>query len=111
MEKTANSDKGIKYDDGKLRIDLIPPEVIRALAMVFAYGADKYGRWNWEKGMRAGRLWAATLWAATQRHLWSWWNKEDMDEESGYNHLWHALVSIAMLIVLQKRGTGEDDRT
>lgn len=50
MEKTANSDKGIKYDDGKLRIDLIPPEVIRALAMVFAYGADKYGRWNWEKG-------------------------------------------------------------
>ncbi len=106
MGGSVSSDKGIKYDDGKLRIDLIPPEVIRALAMVFAYGADKYGERNWGKGMRAGRLWAAT-----QRHLWSWWNKEDMDEESGYNHLWHALASTAMLIVLQKRGTGEDDRT
>ena len=41
MGGSVSSDKGIKYDDGKLRIDLIPPEVIRALAMVFAYGADK----------------------------------------------------------------------
>ena len=99
-----NSDKGIKYDEGKLRIDLIPPEIIRVLATVFAHGADKYGERNWEKGMRYGRLWAAA-----QRHLWSWWNGEDIDE-SGYSHLWHSLASIAMLIVLHKRGTGEDDR-
>jgi hypothetical protein len=100
MTTSVNFDKGIKYDEGKLRIDLIPPEVIEALAMVFSYGAKKYEERNWEKGMGVSRLWAAT-----QRHLWSWWGGKNKDEESGYD-----LASIAMLVTLRQRGMGKDDR-
>lgn len=105
MTTPASSDEGIKHDEGKLRIDLIPPEVIEALAITFAHGAKKYGECNWEKGMGVSRLWAAA-----QRHLWAWWRGENKDGESGLNPLFHALASIAMLVAMRQRGIGKDDR-
>lgn len=99
------SDHGIKDDGEKLRIDLIPVEVIRSLATVLGYGAKKYGDRNFEKGIEYSRVFSAA-----QRHLWSWWGKEDFDKESGHNHLWHALCSVAMLITLSDRKAYKDDR-
>jgi hypothetical protein len=37
-------DEAIKYDQGKLRYDLIPPEALEELAAVYTMGAAKYGR-------------------------------------------------------------------
>jgi len=50
--------EGIKHDAGKLRLDLIPPEAIRALGEVLTYGTNKYGDRNWEKGISEDRLYA-----------------------------------------------------
>lgn len=100
-----SSDHGTKNDGEKLRVDLIPVEVIKSLATVLQYGAKKYGDRNFEKGMEYSRVFAAS-----QRHLWAWWGKEDNDEESGYNHLWHALCSVAMLVTLNERKKYGDDR-
>lgn len=46
---------GIKNDKDKLRIDLITPEMITALAKVLKYGASEYGERNFEKGIDFSR--------------------------------------------------------
>ena len=97
---------GVKHDSGKLRMDLIPPEAIKALAMVLATGAAKYGDRNWEKGLAYSRVYAAT-----QRHLVDWWSGVDVDRESGKSHLVLALCELAFLVAFEARGMAAwDDR-
>lgn len=51
---------GRKDDNGKNRLDLIPPEVILALGQVMTYGAGKYGANNWQ-GVETDRYYAAPV--------------------------------------------------
>ena len=105
----------IKHDNNKPQLDLIPPTAILALAKVLDYGATKYSPRNWENGMRWGRVYAACL-----RHLFSWWagkgttNKsflfDEVDDETQYSHLWHALACIVFLVCYEEWNRGEDDR-
>lgn len=97
--------EGVKHDQNKPRLDLIPPEAIMALGEVLDYGAKKYGEHNWLKGMSWGRVFGAAL-----RHLFQFWAGEDRDKESGLCHLHHAFANIAFLITYRLRGNGEDDR-
>ena len=73
------------------RYDLIPAEALREIAEHFGKGARKYGPDNWRKGME----WSKNF-AALNRHLWQFWNGEDIDTETGSKHIiavaWHALV-------------------
>jgi len=96
---------GYKHDNEKLRMDLIPPEALAALADILGYGANKYSDRNWEKGMRWGRVFAALM-----RHLWAWWAREGVDPETHRSHLWHALCCLAFLVAYEQRNLGEDDR-
>lgn len=96
---------GTKYDGGKLRMDLIPPEAVYALADILTFGAEKYEARNWEQGMDWGRVYGAL-----QRHLWAWWDNESEDPETGKSHLWHALCCLAFLVAYEQRGVGNDDR-
>ena len=84
---------GTKHDNDKLRMDLVPPSAIEALAGVLGFGAKKYGDYNWKKGIKHSRLYAAAL-----RHLMAYWQSNTFDDESGLNHLHHALSNIAMMI-------------
>jgi hypothetical protein len=43
--------EGIKHDQGKAPISLVPAVAILGMAKVFAFGAKKYGRHNFRKGM------------------------------------------------------------
>lgn len=97
--------EGKKLDDGKARMDLLPPEFLFATADILAFGAGKYGDRNWEKGMSWGRVFAALM-----RHMWAWWRKEAHDPETGKSHLWHAACCIAFLIAYEQRQSGTDDR-
>lgn len=96
---------GVKYDTGKVRMDLIPPEALFALSDILTYGAAKYEDRNWEKGMKWGRVFAASM-----RHFWKWWMGEEKDPESGKPHLHHGFCGIAFLIAYSERKKGEDDR-
>jgi len=104
---TCRTTIGIKHDEKKLRIDLISSEAIEELGKVLTYGCEKYGDRNWEKGIKFSRVYAAIL-----RHLvLGWWQGKDNDEESGINHLSHALTGLMFLITYVKRGMKEwDDR-
>lgn len=97
--------EGRKDDQGKPRMDLLPPELMVAVAHVLTFGAAKYSERNWEKGMAWGRPYAA-LW----RHMLAWWEGEECDPETGMSHLWHAGCCIAFLIAFEQRGIGTDDR-
>ena len=101
----APAPPAMKDDADKPRYDLIPPEIITALANIFTYGAKKYAPRNCEQGFDYGRLYAA-LW----RHMIPFWEGQTIDPESGMSHLNHALFNIGMLLVQEKRGTGTDDR-
>ena len=91
--------QAIKHDTGKLRLDLVTPEMHRALGEVLTFGAGKYGDRNWELGFEPGRLYAAA-----QRHLLAWREGEERDPESGLPHVYHAFCNMGMLVTLEKRG-------
>ena len=107
--------EGHKYDAGKPRIELVPPELVFAVAEVLTYGATKYADRNWEKGMSWGRVFGALM-----RHLWAWWGGrgpttasflfQEWDDETARSHLWHAGCCIAFLIAYEERNAGTDDR-
>ena len=97
--------QAVKYDQGKPRMDLIPPEAIKGIAEVLTFGANKYAARNWEQGSEWGRFTAALL-----RHFTAWMGGEDYDPETGLNHLKHVLCNAAFLLTFQERGIGRDDR-
>lgn len=105
-ERTVRlSTEGFKDDDGKPAVELIQPEVLLELGKVLSYGARKYSRDNWRKGMAWLRPVAASL-----RHTYSWMRGEDLDPESGLPHLAHAMVGLMMALSYQMRRIGSDDR-
>jgi hypothetical protein len=85
--------EGLKNDENKLRVDLVPPEVIEALAEILTFGSKKYEANNWMKGIDYSRVYGAV-----QRHLLAWRKGEYIDCESGKPHLWHALCELSFLL-------------
>lgn len=81
-------DKARRYNNGKLRYELIPTEFEKALAHVYTIGAEKYsikdkdgniiedGANNWRKGLS----WKQTL-GAVYRHLEKFDSGEDFDND------------------------------
>lgn len=76
---------------GRERYDRIPPDALRQLAKHFGVGAKKYADDNWTRGYD----WRLTF-AAANRHAEQWRAGEEIDPETGSNHLiafaWHMLV-------------------
>jgi len=101
----AKPAESLHFDAGKARFDLLPPEFLQALAQHMTVGAVKYTDRNWESGTAWGRHFGSL-----QRHAWAWWAGQDLDPETGTNHLialaWNAMA----LYVWQTRGLGTDDR-
>lgn len=98
--------EGLKYDEGKPRLDLIPYDVLAEVSKVLTFGAEKYDARNWEKGMNWGRVFAAA-----QRHMIKFWQyREEKDEETSLSHLSHAICCLMFLHAYELRGIGLDDR-
>lgn len=84
-----------KFDDGKLRYELVPPSLGREVAKVLTFGAMKYDAHNWKQVDDPNRYIGALY-----RHLEAWRQGEEVDPESGFSHLAHAATNIAFLIEL-----------
>lgn len=82
-----------KFDKGKARYDLIPPEFMDGIAKMYGMGALKYGEGNWEKG--AGLAYTR-LFAAMMRHAWAFIRGETFDPRDGQHHMlsvaWNAIA-------------------
>ena len=94
-----------KFDKGKPPVGLIPRTAVLAEAEVLAFGAQKYARDNWRKGMDWTRLSDAAL-----RHILAWVDGEDRDGETGISHLAHARCCLGFLLEYEKFDIGTDDR-
>lgn len=105
--ETMKESEGLKYDGQKLRVDLIDPWALEAIAKGLTYGAEKYGENNWLEGIQFSRVYGALL-----RHLIAWYLGEEMDEESGNHHFDHAGCMWMMLnrYAKDKRYEHLDDR-
>lgn len=99
--------KAVKYDDDKPQMHFLPPAAIIDTAKVFTFGAKKYAAYNYRNGK--GLDWTRVADAA-QRHLQAWMGGEDLDPETGLSHLAHMTCCSLMLMDLQKRNKGVDDR-
>jgi dATP/dGTP diphosphohydrolase len=100
----AEPPRALKHDAGKAGLHLLPAVPLFEIARVLDHGAEKYGEYNWCKGFKASRLFAALM-----RHLWAWWSGEDNDSETGFSHLAHA--ACCLLFMMDLRHTRlEDDR-
>ena len=93
--------EGEKFDEGKLRWDLVPELASAEIAKVFTLGAAKYGDFNWYTGIRYRRLWAAA-----RRHVNAFLMGEKIDE-IGTHHLANAIVNLMMMLEFEMEERGE----
>lgn len=85
----------MKFDDDKLRYDLIPPEWETALAEILTYGAKKYKPNNWRHGEVDRYI------GAIMRH-WNAYRKGEInDSGTTMPHLWHMFTNVGFLITLE----------
>lgn len=85
-----------KHDQGKVRPTLVPSSLVLAVAKIREYGCEKYhdpDNWKLVEPQRYRD--------ALYRHLLSYFNGEELDEESSLPHLHHAACNIAFLIEME----------
>lgn len=101
---------GEKKDEGKPRIELLPFDVLEAIARILTIGALKYDSRNWEQGIEYGRIFGAA-----QRHLIKFWNahingSDGINSEDGReSHLDHAITELMFLSAYEKRNMKQFD--
>lgn len=96
---------GIKYDQNKPPMDLIPYESLEEIAKVLAFGENKYQTANWTKGIEMRRLISAAL-----RHIGQFNSGEDRDSESETLHLANAATNLLFAIWMYKYRPDLDNR-
>lgn len=94
---------GVKFDQGKPRMDLLDPHAMEQLAKVLTFGANKYAAHNWRKGLSKSRLLAAAL-----RHLFAYLGGQDNDPETGLSHAAHAMCCCMFILGLEHRPDLDD---
>ena len=100
-EKGEGKVQAMRFNAGKPELSYIlsAPYAIEGLAEVFAFGAVKYARDNWKKGLPQEQVCDSLL-----RHLTSYMNGEDLDPESGMHHLNHVLWNA---LIMADQGNGK----
>ena len=96
---------GLRFNDDKVRHDLLEPFAINELAKVFTAGAKKYAANNWLRGM----AWSKML-ASMKRHINAFERGEDFDPETGLYHMAHAAWNAMGLVSYYKYHPRLDDR-
>lgn len=106
-EREAIIAEGIKHDDGKSPIGLIPWEALEEEGMAFLEGQDKYGTYNFTNGLSVLRCLCASI-----RHVSKaiWVGTFDPDSNRSVTHLGAARAEIGMAIFMIRRRPEFDDR-
>jgi len=91
---------GLKFDDNKLRWDLLPIKELEQVVEVITHGCQKYGPNNW----KSVKPFNDRYFAALMRHLVAWRGGENIDPDSKLHHLSHAACNILFLLWGNARG-------
>lgn len=97
--------KGLRFNQGKTRHDLVPAFAQEQYAKVLTKGAEKYAERNWENGMP----WSKVT-ASLKRHISAFERGEDVDPETGLLHMAHVMCNAAFLVEYYNIFPQGDDR-
>lgn len=83
-----------RYNDGKAQLSMIleARHALGGMAGVLTFGAKKYNRGNWHKGLPHADICDSML-----RHISAYLAGEDNDTESGLPHVDHILTNALFL--------------
>mgnify|MGYP001471135112 FL=1 len=99
--------EGRKFDSEKPKLYLLPPKSVIEIGKVLTYGAEKYDAENWRKvDDLQNRYTSAAL-----RHIFAHMDGEELDEETGYSHLAHAMCCLLFKLEDELLGKSEEERT
>ena len=77
MNEIVTFDSGAKREARRLpRYDLIPPDALGRLAMIYTEGAEKYGERNWEKGIPFSNLYNHAM-----EHIRRWLEGDNSEDQ------------------------------
>lgn len=88
----AAANQGQKLDSDKPDMSLLSPIALVLLTKVLDFGAKKYAKHNWRKGISEDRLVAASL-----RHITAILGGEVCDRETGLPHAAHLMCEAMFL--------------
>jgi len=91
-ESLTGKGNGLRFNQGKLRYDLVEPRAHKDMVQVLTDGAIKYEPRNWQRGLS----WTSVL-ASLKRHIAAIELGEDYDPESGRLHIAHAACNVHFL--------------
>jgi hypothetical protein len=120
MNATTGKGTGLRFNQGKLRHDLVHPRAYEDFVQVLTDGANKYKPKNWENGLS----WTSVL-ASLKRHITAIEKGEDYDYDpncseciagtckshSGRLHIAHAACNVHFLNAFYYIFPQGDDRT
>jgi len=91
---------------GKPPVSTLPWPPVYEAGLALLHGGQKYGRHNWRAiGVRSSVYFDAAI-----GHLTAWWEGEDVDPDSGLNHLAHAIAGLMVLRDANLQNMMNDDR-
>lgn len=91
----------------KVPWSVLPLQALGGAALALLEGARKYGRHNYRPaGVRA----SIYIDAVMARHIPAWWEGQDIDPDSGLNHIDKAIASLLVLRDSMLQGNWIDDR-
>lgn len=103
--KDSNPKDGI--GSRRAPISTLPIRVLWRVGLAMLEGAVKYGKFNYRAvGVRASVYFDA----AVGRHLFSWWEGQDIDPDSGMHHIDKAIAGLMVLRDSMLQGNWTDDR-
>lgn len=104
-EQVIEMARGLRYNQNKNQMQLIPEYPLEQIGKVMTKGALKYAPNNWRKGMP----WSEVE-GSLQRHLALYKSGEDFDKESGVYHMAHVAVNAMFLVDYYRSNSHFDDR-
>ncbi len=96
---------GIRENEGKPRWSLVDFESFESMVKVLEQGAEKYGKYNWQKGLKVTETAESLL-----RHIFSFLAGNDIDADSGLEHIGHIQANAMFLGYMMKNRKDLDDR-
>lgn len=90
----------------KAPMSTVSAVVLAEVGVAMLEGACKYGRHNY----RSAGVRASVYFDAACRHLFSWWEGEDVDADSGMHHVTKLIADLTVLRDAMIRGLCTDDR-
>lgn len=94
-----------RFNSGKPQWSLVDYPSMHSMVKVLEFGANKYSRNNWKKGLPYTQIIDSTL-----RHLYAFLSGEDLDPESKLSHLGHAQCNLMFLEYMRREKPELDDR-